>query len=123
MEVKFNPWVRKGEKLGNAQAGTFVFSKTDANGLSTKHIVDDVAVNEALVPPPGADNAILAGGVNVRVELDTDYTAKVVDGNRLRTCEFIIRTMVSPLQNGTYGQGTNRPDSGTPGAFGTPPKA
>jgi hypothetical protein len=122
-QEKYNPWKRVGEKLGGAQAGTFVFSKTDANGISTKHIVDDVAVNEALLPPPGSDNAILAGGVNVRVELDTDYTAKVVDGNRLRTCEFIIRTMVSPLQNGTYGHGTNRPDSGNPGAFGTPPKA
>ena len=120
MEVKFNPWIRKGERLGNAQAGTFVFSKTDANGLSTKHIVDDVAVNEALVPPPGADNAILAGGVNVRVELDTDYTAKVVDGDRLRTCEFTIRTLISPLQNGTYGKDATKPNS-NPDA-GTPPK-
>ena len=117
---KFNPWKRTAEKLGNAQAGTFVFSKTDANGISTKHIVDDVAVNEPLLPPPGADNAILAGGVNIRVELDTDYTAKVVDGDRLRTCEFVILTMISPLQNGTYGQGASKPNS-NPDA-GTPPK-
>jgi len=108
---KYNPWKRVAEKLGNAQAGTFVYSKTDANGISAKHIVDDVAVNQALLPPPDAENAILAGGVNVRVELDTDYTAKVVDGDRLRTCEFVIRTMISPLQNGTYGKGTNKPDS------------
>ena len=117
---KFNPWVRKNEKLGNAQAGTFVFSQTDANGISTKHVVDDVSVNEALLPPPNAENAILAGGVNVRVELDTDYTAKVVDGNRLRTCEFVIRTMISPLQNGTYGKGAVKPNSNP---NGTPPKA
>jgi len=108
---KFNPWVRKNEKLGNAQAGTFVFSQTDANGISSKHVVDDVAVNEPLLPPPGSDNAILAGGVNVRVELDTDYTAKVVDGDRLRTCEFTIRTLISPLTNGTYGKGATKPDS------------
>ena len=116
---KYNPWARKGEKLGNAQAGTFVFSKVDANGISAKHVVDDVTVNEALCPPSDAENAILAGGVNVVVELDTDYTAKVVDGNRLRTCEFVIRTMISPLENGTYGKGAKRPDSNP----GTPPKA
>jgi hypothetical protein len=108
---KYNPWVRKEEKLGNAQAGTFVYAKTDANGISSKHIVDDVAVNEALLPPPDAENAVLAGGVNVRVELDTDYTPRVVDGSRLRTCEFVIRTMISPLENGTYGKGAKKPDS------------
>jgi len=121
---KFNPWVRKNEKLGNAQAGTFVFSQTDANGILSKHVVDDVAVNEPLLPPPGSDNAILAGGVNVRVELDTDYTAKVVDGDRLRTCEFTIRTLISPLTNGTYGKGATKPDSSPEAnAAGTPPKS
>ena len=121
---KFNPWKRMGEKLGNAQAGTFVFSKTNAAGISEKKIVDDVAVNQALLPPPDAENAILAGGVNIRVELDTDYTAKVVDGDRLRTCEFTIRTLISPLTNGTYGKGTNKPDSSPEAnAAGTPPKA
>ena len=59
---RFNPWVRKNEKLGNAQAGTFVFSKVNAAGISEKKIVDDVAVKQALLPPPDADNAILAGG-------------------------------------------------------------
>ena len=108
---RFNPWVRKNEKLGNAQAGTFVYSKVNENGISEKHVVDDVAVNQALVPPPGAENAILAGGINVVVELDTDYTAKVEDDGRLRTCELIVRTMVSPLTPGTYGKGAKSPDS------------
>ena len=115
---KFKPWVRKAEKLGNAQAGTYVFSKTDANGISTKRIVDDVAVNQALCPPPDAENAVLAGGVNIRVELDTDYTPVVIDDGRLRTCEFVIRTMISPLENGTYGNGAKRPDTNP----NTPPK-
>lgn len=110
-QEKFNPWVRKNEKLGNAQAGTFVYSKVNAAGISEKRIVDDVAVNEALVPPKDADNAILAGGVNVRVELDTDYTAKVVDGDRLRTCEFVIRTLISPINPQTYGKGATKPNS------------
>jgi hypothetical protein len=123
---KFNPWKRTAEKLGNAQAGTFVYSKVNAAGISEKKVVDDVAVNQALLPPPDAENAILAGGVNIRVELDTDYTAKVVDGDRLRTCEFTIRTLISPLKNGTYGKDTAKPDS-SPEAnaanAGTPPKA
>jgi len=55
---RFNPWVRKNEEARNAQAGTFVFSKVNAAGISEKKIVDDVAVNQALLPPPDADNAI-----------------------------------------------------------------
>jgi hypothetical protein len=120
---KFNPWKRVAENLGNAQAGTFVFSRVNASGISEKKIVDDVSVNQPLLPPPGAENAILAGGVNIRVELDTDYTAKVVDGDRLRTCEFTIRTLISPLQNGTYGVGGKKPDSSPEANAGTPPKA
>jgi hypothetical protein len=121
---KFNPWKRVAEKLGNAQAGTFVYSKVDANGISAKHIVDDVSVNEALLPPKDAENAILAGGVNVRVELDTDYTAKVVDGDRLRTCEFVIRTLISPITPQTYGKGAVKPDSSPESnAASTLPKA
>lgn len=120
---KFSPWVRKNEKLGNAQAGTFVYSKVTAGGISEKRIVDDVAVNESLCPPKDADNAILAGGVNVRVELDTDYTARVVDGDRLRTCEFVIRTLVSPITPQTYGKGASKPDSSPEANAGTPPKA
>jgi hypothetical protein len=116
---KYNPWVRKKEQLGNCQAGTFVYSKVNAAGISEKRIVDDVAVNESLVPPPDAENAILAGGVNVVVELDTDYTAKVVDGDRLRTCELVIRTLISPLKNGTYGIGAKSPNSSP----SIPPKA
>lgn len=112
MVDKYNPWVRKGERIGAAQAGTFIFSKVDANGISAKHIVDDVVVNKTLVPPPGAENAALAGGVNIEVQLDTDYTSRVQDDGRLRTCELVIRTMVSPLTPGTYGKGSNTPDSG-----------
>lgn len=117
-EKKYNPWVRKGEVLGSAQAGTFVYSKVGADGISAKHIVDDVAVNTPLVPPPDAENAALTGGVHVEVQLDTDYQAKVMDDGRLRTCELIIRTLVSPLTPGTYGKGAKRPDSGP-----TSPKA
>ncbi len=108
---KYNPWVRKGEKLGSAQAGTFVYSKVGADGVSAKHVVDDAVVNSPLVPPPDAENAVLAGGVNVEVQLDTDYQAKVEDDGRLRTCELIIRTLVSPLTPGTYGKGTRKPNS------------
>jgi hypothetical protein len=111
VEEKYNPWVRKSEKIGSAQAGTHVFSRVGKNGISEKVIVDDVVVNGPLCPPPSAENAVLAGGVNVEVELDTDYTTKVVDGGRLRTCELIIRTLVSPLAKGTYGKGATKPDS------------
>jgi hypothetical protein len=112
MADKYNPWVRKGEKLGSAQVGTFVYSKVDANGISGKHIVDDISVNMPLVPPLDAENAILAGGVHIEVQLDTDYSCKVQDDGRLRTCELVIRTLVSPLTPGTYGKGAKRPDSG-----------
>ena len=118
MPEKYNPWVRKGEKLANAQAATFVYSKVDANGISAKHIVDDVVVNGPAVPPPDAENACLAGGINIVVELDTDYTAKVMDDGRLRTCELVVRTLVSPLTPGTYGKGAKKPDSSPT----TPPK-
>ncbi len=110
-EKNYNPWVRKGEKLGSVQAGTFVFSKVDANGISAKHVVDDAAVNTPLVPPSDAENAVLAGGVNVEVQLDTDYQAKVTEDGRLRTCELIVRTLVSPLKPGAYGKGANKPNS------------
>lgn len=119
---KFNPWVRTKERLGNCQAGTFVYSKVGPDGISAKHIVDDVTVNEPLAPPPDAENAVLAGGVNIEVQLDTNYKAAVVDGNRLRTCEIVIRTLVSPLTNGTYGVGAVRPST-SPSASGTNPKA
>jgi len=116
METKYNPWVRRNEKIGNAQAGTFVYSKVGADGISMKKVVDDVSVNRPLVPPTDAENAILAGGVNVEVQLDTDYTSKVIDDGRLRTCELTIRTLVSPLTPGTYGKGAKLPDSSNPGA-------
>ncbi len=117
---KYNPWVRKGERLGSAQAGTFVYSKVGADGVSAKHVVDDAVVNGYLVPPSDAENAVLAGGVNVEVQLDTDYTCKVEDDGRLRTCELVIRTLVSPITPGTYGKGAKKPDSGT---SPQPPKA
>ncbi len=120
MVDKFNPWVRKGERLGSAQAGTFVYSKVGADGISAKHVVDDATVNRPLVPPSDAENAILAGGINVEVQLDTDYRARVEDDGRLRTCELIIRTLVSPLTPGAYGVGAKRPDS-SPGTIS--PKA
>lgn len=110
-EKKYNPWKREKEELGNAQAGTFVFSEVGPNGISEKVIVDDVAVGKPLCPPLGAEHAVLAGGVNVKVEMDTDYEAKIVDGGRLRTCEIRIRTLVSPLTNGAYGKGATKPDS------------
>ena len=111
MAEKYNPWVRKGEKLGNAQAGTFVFSQTGADGVSAKHIVDDVSVNSPLVPPTDAEHAALAGGINVEVQLDTDYTCRVQEDGRLRTCELVLKTLVSPLNPGTYGKGTSKPNS------------
>jgi hypothetical protein len=117
---KFNPWVRKGEKLGSAQAGTFVGSKVGKDGITSKVIVDDASVNEPLVPPPDMDNAVLAGGVNIEVEMDTNYTPTIQGDNRLRTCELTIRTLVSPLINGTYGKGAKRSDSG-PGSSSPKP--
>jgi hypothetical protein len=117
---KYNPWVRTKEKLGSAQAGTFVFSQVGPDGISAKHIVDDVAVNEPLLPPPGAENAILAGGINIEVQLDTNYQAAVVDGNRLRTVEIVLKTLVSPLTPGSYGKGAVKPS--TSPVTGTSPK-
>lgn len=115
MANKYNPWVRKGEKLGSVQAGGFVFSKVEADGTSGKHIVNDVAVNTSLVPPPEAENAALIGGVNIEEQLDTDYTCKVTEDGRLRTAELILRFVVSPLTPGTYGKGAVKPNS-SPGA-------
>jgi hypothetical protein len=115
MTEKYNPWVIKGVKLGTAQAGTFVGSKTGTDGITSKVIVDDASVNEALCPPADMDNAVLAGGVNIVVEADTNYAPTVHGDNRLRTCEITIRTLISPLTPGTYGKGAKLPDTGTPG--------
>jgi hypothetical protein len=108
---RFNPWIRKGEKLGSAQAGTFIGSRIGANGISEKVISDDATSNAPLVPPPDMDNVVLAGGVNVEVQMDTDYSPKVMNDGRMRTCELVIRTLVSSLQNGSYGIGAKRPNS------------
>ena len=111
MAEKYNPWEKLNTKLGSAQAGTFVGSKTDANGITSKVITDDAAVNEALVPPPDMDNAVLVGGVNIEVSSSISYKPKVVSDNRLRTCEISITTSISPLKPGTYGKGAKSSDS------------
>ena len=101
---KYNPWKESNIELGNAQAGTFVFSEVDADGISSKVIVDDVSVNSPLAPPKGTTDAVLAGGVNIKVTLDKDYTPTIIEKDgRLRTCRLVIKTHVSPLNPGTYG--------------------
>ena len=108
---KYNPWEKLDADLGSAQAGTFVGSRTDEGGITAKVIADDVCVNEPLAPPPDMDNAVLVGGVNLSVKSGISYKPVIKDGNRMRTCEITIRTLVSPLTPGTYGKGATKPNT------------
>lgn len=113
-DKKYEPWEKLNSPLGSAQAGTFVGSKTDANGITSKVIADDAAVNEALVPPSDMDNAVLVGGVNIEVTSGISYKPRVMGENRLRTCEITITTSISPLKPGTYGKDAKNPNSNPP---------
>ena len=77
-------------------------------------------VNEPLAPPPDMDNAVLVGGVNISVKSGISYKPVIKDGNRMRTCEITIKTLISPLTPGTYGKGAVKPNTNPDG---TPPKA
>jgi hypothetical protein len=70
------------------------------------------SVNTALVPRKGMANAALVKGYNADVLLGLDNTPTVVDEKNLRAVRVTMDLVLSDMQEGTYGEGATRQNSG-----------